>query len=62
MKFPKSRLQFVQNLQRNFASYNIINAAFNFCHEDDVQMLIDGDDQFIGKHALQVMNSAYQKK
>lgn len=44
MKFPKNRLQFVQNLDRNFATYNIINAAFNFCHEHDVQLLMDGDD------------------
>lgn len=44
MKFPKNRLQFVQNLDRNYATYNIINAAFNFCHEDDIQLLMDGDD------------------
>ncbi len=25
-------------------------------------MLIDGDDQFIGKYAFQVINSAYQQK
>jgi hypothetical protein len=51
----------VQNLRRNFATYNIINAAFNFCGEDDVQMLMDGDDEFIGKYAFQVMNAGYQQ-
>ncbi len=35
---------FIQNKQRNYATYNIINAAFNYCQEDDVQMLMDGDD------------------
>ena len=29
--FPKDRIKFVQGLQRNYATYNIINAAFNFC-------------------------------
>jgi glycosyltransferase involved in cell wall biosynthesis len=42
--FPRDRIIYVQNLRRNFATYNIINAAFNFCGEDDVQMLMDGDD------------------
>jgi hypothetical protein len=52
----------VQNLRRNFATYNIINAAFNFCGEDDVQMLMDGDDEFVGKYAFHVMNAAYQQQ
>lgn len=42
--FPKDRIKYVQNLRRNFATYNIINAAFNFCDKNDVQMLMDGDD------------------
>ena len=54
-------MAFIQNKQRNFATYNILNAAYNYCHQDDVQMLMDGDDQFIGKYAFQVMNSAYQQ-
>ena len=44
INFPMDRVTFVQNLQRNYATYNIINAAFNFCGADDVQMLMDGDD------------------
>lgn len=42
--FPKERIRYIQNLKRNFATYNIINAAFNYCDKDDVQMLMDGDD------------------
>lgn len=58
--FPRDRITFVQNLQRNYATYNIINAAFTYCDQDDVQMLIDGDDEFIGRYAFQTMNAAYQ--
>jgi hypothetical protein len=47
-------------LKRNYATYNIINAAYNYCGLDDVQMLMDGDDEFIGKYAFQVMNAYYQ--
>jgi cellulose synthase/poly-beta-1,6-N-acetylglucosamine synthase-like glycosyltransferase len=42
--FPKDRITYVQNLKRNYATYNIINAAYNYCGIDDVQMLMDGDD------------------
>lgn len=44
IKFPRNRVKYVQNLERRFATYNIINAGFNFCDENDVQMLMDGDD------------------
>ena len=42
--FPQEKIIYVQNLRRNYATYNIINAAFNYCGEEDVQMLMDGDD------------------
>lgn len=42
--FPEGRMVFIQNKQRNYATYNILNGAFNYCGEDDVQMLMDGDD------------------
>lgn len=51
----------MQNLKRNFATYNIINAAFNYCDEDDIQVLLDGDDELIGKNSFQLLNSAYQQ-
>lgn len=39
-----------------------MNSAFNYCHEDDIQLLVDGDDQIIGRYAFQVMNSVYQSE
>lgn len=60
--FPGSRVQFVRNLERNYATYNIFNAAYNYCGETDVQMLLDGDDEVVGKYAFQVLNSGYQNK
>lgn len=44
INFPPQKVIYVQNLRRNYATYNIINAAFNYCGADDVQMLMDGDD------------------
>lgn len=39
MEFARSRgmlskVVFVKNLERKYATYNIVNAAFNFCGED----------------------------
>lgn len=42
--FPRDRIVYIQNLDRKYATYNIINAAFNYCGRDHVQMLMDGDD------------------
>lgn len=35
---------FVRNRVRKWATYNILNAAFNYCGDGDVQLLVDGDD------------------
>ncbi len=43
-----------------FATYNILNAAYQYCNTNDIQMLIDGDDQVIGRYAFQLINQAYQ--
>lgn len=42
--FPSNKVIFIQNLQRNYATYNIMNAAFNYCNESDIQVVLDGDD------------------
>lgn len=47
--FPRHRVVYVRNKQRLFATYNIMNAVYNFCAEDDIQLLLDGDDELIGR-------------
>jgi glycosyltransferase involved in cell wall biosynthesis len=59
--FPQERVTYVQNLRNNFAYYNCLNAAYNFCGEDDVQLILDGDDEVLGSYAFHVMNVGYQK-
>lgn len=59
--FPKDRIKFIKNIKRRYATYNIINSAFNYCGEDDVQVRIDGDDIIIGKQVLRLFNAFYQK-
>ena len=54
------RAVFVRNRKQMFTTHNFLNAAFNYCDDDEVQLLIDGDDELIGREAFSVMNSAYQ--
>lgn len=60
-KFPQERVTFIKNKKRTYATYNILNAAFNYCHEDDVQVRFDGDDYLIGKNVLSLVNAEYQR-
>lgn len=57
-----TKIVFVKNKVRNYATYNIINAAYTYCKEDQIQVMIDGDDELIGRYALQVINSVYRSQ
>ena len=59
--FPDERVKYVRNLRRSHTTYSIVNAAFNFCGEDDVQLILDGKDVLLGRYVFQLMNAGYQK-
>lgn len=40
---------------------NIYNAAFNSCSEDSVAVILDGDDELIGRNVFKLLNAKYQK-
>jgi len=40
---------------------NIHKAITGYCDKDDIAVLIDGDDEVIGRHALKVFNHVYHK-
>ena len=42
--FPKDRIVYVVNKERKFATYNIVHAAHSYCREEEIQLLLDGDD------------------
>ena len=59
--FPGERVTFVRNGNRKYANYNILNAAFNFCWHGDVQVVVDGDDELIGRYVFALVNAAYHQ-
>lgn len=60
MKFPAERITYIRNLKRKYATYNILNAAFNYCKKDSIFVIVDGDDQLIGKQVFKFINAIYQ--
>ena len=36
LKFPRGRVNYIKNKVHTFATYNIINAAFNYCPNDSI--------------------------
>lgn len=40
---------------------NIYNAVFNSCSEDSVAVILDGDDELIGRNVFKLFNAKYQK-
>ena len=59
--FPQERIAYVQNLERKFATYNFIHGAFSYCRDGDIQMLLDGDDKFIGNWVFNLFNAFYHE-
>lgn len=35
-------IKYIKNSNKKYSTYNILNAAFNYCKMDDIQIYIDG--------------------
>jgi hypothetical protein len=57
----KQKYAYISNKKHKTALENIHDATYNFCSNDSVVMIVDGDDELIGKNVLKVFNAAYQK-
>lgn len=51
----------IKNTTRKTALENIHNAIMNHCDEDDIVVLLDGDDWFPNKKVLQYVDEQYQE-
>ena len=59
--FPRHRVNYVQNLKQMFASYNLVHAGQSYCRDEDIQIMLDGDDSYIGTQPLRIFNAVYQQ-
>lgn len=57
-----NKISFIKNKVHKFATFNMVNAAFNYCQEDSIQVILDGDDQLVGRQVFRLFNAEFQKK
>jgi hypothetical protein len=60
-KIPQSKYTLINNQnQLNYAA-NVYNAAHFDCQLGEIMVFLDGDDSFIGRQVLALLNAVYQK-
>lgn len=58
----KEKFTVIKNKERMFAMANLKRAASEMCKKDDIFLIVDGDDELIGKHVLKVFNAVFHKE
>lgn len=61
-KVPKENYEVVSHTERSFSLLNIRNASKNFCKEEDIIIVVDGDDELLGRQVLKLFNAVFQEK
>ena len=60
-KLPSTRYRLIKNQERISAVPNINMAIKQHCHQDDIAVIVNGDDELLGKKVFQVVNAIYQR-
>ena len=59
-KVPKENYEVITHIERSFSLQNIRNASKNFCKKEDIIIVVDGDDELLGRQVLKLFNSVFQ--
>jgi len=59
---PTHDIVVLTNEQRMTAVPNIHRAVTQHCSADSIIVLVDGDDELLGRYSLKVFNHIYQKQ
>ena len=59
-KIPPQRYRIVINEKNEGSSSNIKKAAEKYCANDEIMIIVDGDDELIGRQVLKLYNAVYQ--
>ena len=59
-KVPKEKYEVITHTERSFSLLNIRNASKKFCNEEDIIIVVDGDDELLGRQVLKLFNSVFQ--
>lgn len=52
----------VKNKEKLYAMGSLRKAAKEHCKSDDIFMVVDGDDELLGRQVLKVFNAAFQRE
>lgn len=61
-KISQSNYLVIHNKVQMFALANIRTAAEKFCKPEQLFLIVDGDDQLLGRQVLKVFNAVFQEK
>ncbi len=61
MTVSQNRYLLIKNTQRKRAMYNLRRAAMEFCRPQQIFMIVDGDDELIGRYVLKLFNAYFNK-
>ena len=61
-KFDPKRIVYIRNEEQRFATYNLRMAAYDYCHSKEVFVIVDGDDELVGRYAFALLNMKYQSR
>ena len=50
----------IRNKEKKYATFNIRQAILEHCVEDSIVVLVDGDDELVGRYVFSLLNAAYQ--
>ena len=58
---PATQVTFIKNLETLGPTFNILHSAYQYCGPNDIQVIMEGDDQLIGRQVFKLLSTLYQK-
>jgi len=59
---PPERYQIVINEEQRLSMFNQRRAANEFCQPEEIMMVVDGDDELLGRQVFRLFNAIFQEK
>lgn len=60
-QIPKEKYIYVSHKTRNTALENTYRAIHKYCSDDSIVLVLDGDDEIIGKNTFKTFNREHQR-
>jgi glycosyltransferase involved in cell wall biosynthesis len=61
-KIPRDKFIMIKNTEQKRAMPNLRRAARELCKPEDIFIIVDGDDELVGRQVLKLFNAVFQMK